>query len=155
MRLIKVRNIKFFLPIVILLMSSCASTPDGQVSFIMQINTVDKHDTPISAKCSLFSTTTKLTIDAPAEISYVGTCGPINVYCEKDDLKGEQGVFPITEEEKIVDESLFLATGIGYAFDRMVDAITPFGAFLNYSAAFRGLDGKVCLIPRTVRVVLE
>ena len=149
------RNIKFFLPIVIMLMSSCASTPDGQVSFIMQIDTVNKNDELISAKCSLFSTTTKLTIDAPAEISYVGTCGPINVYCEKDDLKGEQGVFPLTEDEKIVDESFFLATGMGYVFDRIVDVITPFGAFLNYSSAFSDVDGKVCLIPRTVRVVLE
>ncbi len=138
-----------------MLMSSCASTPDGQVSFIMQINTVDKHDTPISAKCSLFSTTTKLSIDAPAEIAYQGNCGPINVYCVKDNLKGEHGVFPITNE-KIVYENLFLSSGIGYAFDRMVDAITPFGAFLNYSTAFRNRNGpEECLLPRQIKVILE
>tara|TARA_B100000029_G_scaffold417856_1_gene422661 strand:- start:75 stop:521 length:447 start_codon:yes stop_codon:yes gene_type:complete len=138
----------------ILLISSCATTPDESITLRLNIDTVNKKEESIKAKCTLFSTTTKLTIEAPAEILYEASCGPINIFCERGHLKGEVGIFPLEEAEG-VDESLLLSTGLGYAFDKIVDAITPLGAILNYTSVFESEDGKACGIPKRIVVTLE
>ena len=145
---------KFYSIILIFLISSCASTPDGPVTLKINIDTVNKNEEGIKAECTLFSTTTKLSIETPAEILYKANCGPINIFCVKGDLQGEVGIFPL-DDDQLVDENLILSTGLGYAFDRMVDTMTPFGAFLNYTSIFQSDDGESCRIPKKVVVTLE
>lgn len=145
---------KISIILLIFLLSSCASTPDGPITLKLNIDTVNKKEESIKAKCTLFSTTTKLTIEAPAEILYEASCGPINIFCARGHLQGEVGIFPL-EEGKGLDESLLLSTGLGYAFDKMVDAMTPFGAILNYTSVFRSEEGKACGIPKKIVVTLE
>ena len=116
----------------------------------MEIKTYDEHQVELEAKCSLYSSETRMKFKTPRTINYLANCGPINIICKVGALSGEFGVIPKKEEE--LDKNTILSTGAGIIFDRLVDATTPFGMFIRYSNAF---DDSVCLIPKKINVQLE
>ncbi len=146
-------RIKLFLLMTILMTSGCATLGNENINLNMKIETFDEQSKPLKADCTLFSSTTKMDIKAPKDISYVASCGPINIFCTQGNLKGEYGLIP--KPANTVGEKLLVTTGIGYAFDRMVDAMTPFGAILNYSSSFYSDGEESCVIPRKIKIILK
>jgi len=146
------KKIKLFLPIIILMISGCASTSD-LVRLKISIETFDEQSKPLAAECTLFSTTSKLDVRSPNDIVYMASCGPINVFCTRDNLKGEYGVIPRPADS--TGEKLLVTSGIGYAFDRIVDTVTPFGAILNYSSSFYSDGDESCILPRKIKIILK
>ncbi len=147
------RKIELLLLIVIFTTSGCATTGNGTVNLKIKIETFDQQSRPMQADCTLFSATTKMDVEAPNDVRYTASCGPINIFCTNGNLKGEFGLIP--EPVNTVGEKLLITSGIGYAFDRMVDTITPFGAILNYSSSFYSDGDEACVIPRKIKIILE
>ena len=59
---------------------------------------------------------------------------------------------PISNDDGLTTDNFIFNTGVGYLFDRAVDAITPMGQLLN----FVGNNGDDCgSVEREIRVVLE
>ena len=126
---------KYFILISLFIFSSCSTRISGTYNFPMEIKTYDEHQVELEAKCSLYSSETRMKFKTPRTIGA---------------LSGEFGVIPKKEEE--LDKNTILSTGAGIIFDRLVDATTPFGMFIRYSNAF---DDSVCLIPKKINVQLE
>ncbi len=141
---------KYFILISLFIFSSCSTRISGTYNFPMEIKTYDEHQVELEAKCSLYSSETRMKFKTPRTINYQANCGPINIICKVGALSGEFGVIPKKEEE--LDKNTILSTGAGIIFDRLVDATTPFGMFIRYSNAF---DDSVCLIPKKINVQLE
>ncbi len=141
---------KYFILISLFIFSSCSTRISGTYNFPMEIKTYDEHQVELEAKCSLYSSETRMKFKTPRTINYLANCGPINIICKVGALSGEFGVIPKKEEE--LDKNTILSTGAGIIFDRLVDATTPFGMFIRYSNAF---DDSVCLIPKKINVQLE
>lgn len=139
---------------VLFLLPGCAMTGNGEVNMSIRIETYDKQAYPLEAKCTLYSTNTRLEAYTPTEINYTATCTPINVFCVEGDLKGEYGIIPKRPDDFALG-AYAVNSAVGFVFDRLVDTLTPIGALLNYSTSIRDNSGETCLIPRKIQIVLE
>ena len=68
-------------------------------------------------------------------------------------IRDRYGVIPRPADS--TGEKLLVTSGIGYAFDRIVDTVTPFGAILNYSSSFYSDGDESCILPRKIKIILK
>ncbi len=141
---------KYYLMLILFVLSSCGSRMSGQYNFPMSITTYDKNKKELSADCKLYSAETRISFTTPQKINYQANCGPINILCKSGTKLGEFGLMPKPEEE--IEVNTILSTGAGIIFDRIVDSTTPFGMFVRYTNAF---DNSTCLIPRQINIILD
>ena len=131
------------------LLSSCAATQPTKFPMKIDLVTVDKNNQPVDAVCSIHSSSSKLETLSPKKITFVTECSSINVLCKSGNLTGQEG---LVNDGSFTADSLIFNAGIGYIFDRAVDAITPMGQLLN----FVGDNGDDCEAgEREITVVLE
>jgi len=131
------------------LLSSCAATQPTKFPMKIDLVTVDKNNQSVDAVCSIHSSSSKLETLSPNKITFVTECSSINVLCKAGNLTGQEGL--VNDDSSTADNFIF-NTGIGYIFDRAVDAITPMGQLLN----FVGDNGDDCeAVERKITVVLE
>lgn len=131
------------------LLSSCAITQPTKIPMEIDLVTVDKNNQPVDAVCSIYSSSTKLETLSPNKVTFITECSSINVLCKAGKLTGEEGM---VNDDGLTTDSFMFNTGIGYLFDRAVDAITPMGQLLN----FVGDNGDDCeSTKREITVVLE
>ena len=140
---------KKFIFLFAFLLSSCAVTQPIKIPMEINLVTVDKNNQPVDAVCSIHSSSSKLETLSPNKVTFLTECSSINVLCKAGNLTGQEGV---VNDNNLSADSLILNTGIGYLFDRAVDAITPVGQLLN----FVGDNGDDCeSVKREITVVLE
>ena len=139
-------NLKFIFALTIItFLSSCASTPEIY-NMRIKINTVDVNNNPLDAICTIFSSSNKKDIIAPTQTTFATECSSLNVVCKSGDLKGQNGHI-----EDIKSSNTIVNTGIGFIFNRAIDAITPMGQLLNIFN-----DGNRCdNLRHEIKVVLE
>ncbi len=131
------------------LLSSCAITQPTKIPMEIDLVTVDKNNQPVDAVCSINSSSTKLETLSPKKVTFITECSSINVLCKAGKLTGEEG---LVNDDGLTTDNFIFNTGVGYLFDRAVDAITPMGQLLN----FVGNNGDDCgSVEREIRVVLE
>jgi hypothetical protein len=131
------------------LLSSCAITQPTKIPMEIDLVTVDKNNQPVDAVCSINSSSTKLETLSPNKVTFITECSSINVLCKAGKLTGEEG---LVNDDGLTTDNFIFNTGVGYLFDRAVDAITPMGQLLN----FVGNNGDDCgSVEREIRVVLE
>jgi len=131
------------------LLSSCAITQPTKIPMEIDLVTVDKNNQPVDAVCSINSSSTKLETLSPNKVTFITECSSINVLCKAGKLTGEEG---LVNDDGLTTDNFIFNTGVGYLFDRAVDAITPMGQLLN----FVGDNGDDCgSVEREIRVVLE
>ena len=131
------------------LLSSCAITQPTKIPMEIDLVTVDKNNQPVDAVCSINSSSTKLETLSPNKVTFITECSSINVLCKAGKLAGEEG---LVNDDGLTTDNFIFNTGVGYLFDRAVDAITPMGQLLN----FVGDNGDDCgSVEREIRVVLE
>ena len=131
------------------LLSSCAITQPTKIPMEIDLVTVDKNNQPVDAVCSINSSSTKLETLSPNKVTFITECSSINVLCKAGKLTGEEG---LVNDDGLTTDNFIFNTGVGYLFDRAVDAITPMGQLLN----FIGNNGDDCgSVEREIRVVLE
>ena len=131
------------------LLSSCAITQPTKIPMEIDLVTVDKNNQPVDAVCSINSSSTKLETLSPNKVTFITECSSINVLCKAGKLTGEEGLI---NDDGLTTDNFIFNTGVGYLFDRAVDAITPMGQLLN----FVGNNGDDCgSVEREIRVVLE
>ena len=106
-------------------LSSCASTPEIY-NMRVKINTVDINNNPLDAICTIFSSSNKKDIIAPAQTTFATECSSLNVVCKSGDLQGQNGHIEATNSSNTI-----VNTGIGYIFNRAIDSVTPMGQILN------------------------
>ena len=133
----------------LLLITSCASLQPKEFAVEIDLVTLNIEQNPIDAVCSLYSSSAKLDVLSPQKIIFNTECSSINVVCKAGDLYGTHGVVKETNNNKT--ENMIITTGIGYLFDRAVDAITPMGAFINLMSN----EQASCDMNRKITVVLE
>ena len=133
----------------LLLLTSCASMQPKEFAVEIDLVTLNLEKNPIDAVCSLYSSSSKLDVLSPKKIIFNTECSAVNVVCKAGDLYGSNGI--INEEDTSAAESLFITSGIGYLFDRAVDAITPMGAMINLMSD----NESHCEVKRKITVVLE
>ena len=127
-------------------LSSCASTPEIY-NMRVKINTVDINNNPLDAICTIFSSSNKKDIIAPAQITFATECSSLNVVCKSGDLQGQNGHIEATNNSS----NTIVNTGIGYIFNRAIDSVTPMGQILNIFN-----DGDECdNLSHEIKVVLE
>ncbi|MBT3548326.1 MAG: hypothetical protein HOI56_05160 [Gammaproteobacteria bacterium] len=131
------------------ILTSCASFAPKEYPVEINLITVDVDNNPIDAVCSLYSSSNKIDVLSPKKIIFNTECSAVNVVCKAGDLYGSNGI--INEEDTSAAESLFITSGIGYLFDRAVDAITPMGAMINLMSD----NESHCEVKRKITVVLE
>ena len=141
---------KYYLFLILLMLSSCSARMSGQYNFPMTINTYDSIEEELLADCNLYSAETRISFTTPQKIIYQANCGPINILCKSGSKVGEYGLVPKPEED--IEVNTILSTGAGILFDRIVDATTPFGMFIRYTNAF---DDSTCLIPKKIDILME
>ena len=141
---------KYYLFLILLMLSSCSARMSGQYNFPMTINTYDSNEEELLADCNLYSAETRISFTTPQKIIYQANCGPINILCKSGSKVGEYGLVPMPEED--IEVNTILSTGAGILFDRIVDATTPFGMFIRYTNAF---DDSTCLIPKKIDILME
>lgn len=141
---------KYYLFLILLMLSSCSARMSGQYNFPMTINTYDSNEEELLADCNLYSAETRISFTTPQKIIYQANCGPINILCKSGSKVGEYGLVPKPEED--IEVNTILSTGAGILFDRIVDATTPFGMFIRYTNAF---DDSTCLIPKKIDILME
>lgn len=76
-------------------------------------------------------------------------CSSINIICKSGTLAGEYGV--IKEKNNTSTGNFIINSGIGYLFDRAVDAVTPMGSLMNFMSS----DEEDCVTERKITIVLE
>ncbi len=131
------------------LLSSCAITQPTKIPMEIDLVTVDKNNQPVDAVCSINSSSTKLETLSPNKVTFITECSSINVLCKAGKLTGEEG---LVNDDGLATDNFIFNTGVGFLFDRAVDAITPMGQLLN----FVGNNGDDCgSVEREIRVVLE
>ena len=131
------------------LLSSCAITQPTKIPMEIDLVTVDKNNQPVDAVCSINSSSTKLETLSPNKVTFITECSSINVLCKAGKLTGEEGLI---NDDGLTTDNFIFNTGVGFLFDRAVDAITPMGQLLN----FVGNNGDDCgSVEREIRVVLE
>ena len=131
------------------LLSSCAITQPTKIPMEIDLVTVDKNNQPVDAVCSIHSSSTKLETLSPNKVTFITECSSINVLCKAGKLTGEEG---LVNDDGLTTDNFIFNAGVGYLFDRAVDAITPMGQLLN----FVGNNGDDCgSVEREIRVVLE
>ena len=140
---------KIILCSVLLLLTSCASMQPKEFAVEIDLVTLNLEKNPIDAVCSLYSSSSKLDVLSPRKIIFNTECSSINVVCKAGDLYGTHGV--INETNGGPTESMLITSGIGYLFNRVVDAITPMGALIN----FMSHNQASCDMDRKIIVVLE
>ena len=133
----------------LLLLTSCASLQPKEFAVEIDLVTLNIEQNPVDAVCSLYSSSAKLDVLSPQKIIFNTECSSINVVCKAGDLYGTHGVVKETNNSKT--ENMIITTGIGYLFDRAVDAITPMGAFINLMSN----EQTSCDMNRKITVVLE
>ena len=141
---------KYYLFLILLMLSSCSARMSGQYNFPMTIYTYDSNEEELLADCNLYSAETRISFTTPQKIIYQANCGPINILCKSGSKVGEYGLVPMPEED--IEVNTILSTGAGILFDRIVDATTPFGMFIRYTNAF---DDSTCLIPKKIDILME
>jgi hypothetical protein len=80
---------------------------------------------------------------------FVTQCSSINIVCKSGQLTGEYGV--IEEQRNSSADNFIINSGIGYIFDRAVDAVTPMGSLINLMSS----DDEDCITERNITIVLE
>ena len=140
---------KIFFYSFLLLLTSCASLQPKEFAVNIDLITLDIEQKPIDAVCSLYSSSSKLDVLSPKKIIFNTECSSINVVCKAGDLYGAHGV--VKETNNSQTENMMITSGIGYLFDRAVDAITPMGAFINLI----NYEQASCDLNREITVVLE
>ena len=140
---------KIFFYSFLLLLTSCASLQPKEFAVNIDLVTLNIEQHPIDAVCSLYSSSSKLDVLSPKKIIFNTECSSINVVCKAGDLYGSHGV--IKETNNSATENMIITSGIGYLFDRAVDAITPMGAFINLI----NYEQASCDLNREITVVLE
>ena len=140
-------NLKFIFALtMITFLSSCASTPEIY-NMRVKINTVDINNNPLDAICTIFSSSNKKDIIAPAQTTFATECSSLNVVCKSGDLQGQNGHIEATNNTS----NTIVNTGIGYIFNRAIDSVTPMGQILNIFN-----DGDECdNLSHEIKVVLE
>ena len=127
-------------------LSSCASTPEIY-NMRVKINTVDINNNPLDAICTIFSSSNKKDIIAPAQTTFATECSSLNVVCKSGDLQGQNGHIEATNNSS----NTIVNTGSGYIFNRAIDSVTPMGQILNIFN-----DGDECdNLSHEIKVVLE
>ncbi len=137
---------KIYFSVLCIFLTSCATFQPEEVVMDINLTTLNKEGKNVDAVCSLYSSSAKLDILAPKKFKFVTECSAINIVCKSGDLSGE---FGITKEDEAAP-NFILNSGIGYIFDRAVDSITPFGAFMNFVNA-----PEECVLDRNITIVLE
>ena len=140
---------KIFFYSFLLLLTSCASLQPKEFAVNIDLVTLNIEQRPIDAVCSLYSSSSKLDVLSPKKIIFNTECSSINVVCKAGDLYGTHGV--VKETNNSQTENMMITSGIGYLFDRAVDAITPMGAFINLI----NYEQASCDLNREITVVLE
>ena len=133
----------------LLLLTSCASMQPKEFAVEIDLVTLNLEKNPIDAVCSLYSSSSKLDVLSPKKIIFNTECSSINVVCKAGDLYGTYGVIKETNDSQT--ENMLFTSGIGYLFDRAVDAITPMGALMNFISH----EQASCNVNRKITVVLE
>ena len=133
----------------LLLLTSCASMQPKEFAVEIDLVTLNLEKNPIDAVCSLYSSSSKLDVLSPKKIIFNTECSSINVVCKAGDLYGTYGV--IKETNNSQTENMLFTSGIGYLFDRAVDAITPMGTLMNFISH----EQASCNVNRKITVVLE
>ena len=133
----------------LLLLTSCASMQPKEFALEIDLITLNVEKKPIDAVCSLYSSSAKLDVLSPKKIIFNTECSSINVVCKAGDLYGAHGV--VKETNNSQTENMMITSGIGYLFDRAVDAITPMGALINLMS----YEQASCDLNREITVVLE
>ena len=119
---------KYLLILLLTFFCSCATIQPTKVPVKIELNTVDINNNSIDAVCTVFSSSDKTETLAPKTITFITECSSINVMCKAGDSEGQFGVINDSDNET---GNFILNTGIGFLFDRAVDAITPMGQVLN------------------------
>ena len=130
-------------------MQSCATLQPADKEIKINLLTVDSKQNPIDAVCNLYSSSSKLDVIAPKNFVFVTQCSSINIICKSGQLTGEYGV--TDEQRNFSADNFIINSGIGYIFDRAVDAVTPLGSLLNLMSS----DEEDCITERNITIVLE
>ena len=130
-------------------MQSCATLQPADKEIKINLLTVDSKQNPIDAVCNLYSSSSKLDVIAPKKFMFVTQCSSINIVCKSGQLTGEHGV--IEEPRNTSADNFIINSGIGYIFDRAVDAVTPLGSLMNLMSS----DEEDCITERNITIVLE
>ena len=130
-------------------MHSCATLQPADKEIKINLLTVDSKQNPIDAVCNLYSSSSKLDVIAPKNFVFVTQCSAINIVCKSGQLTGEYGV--IDEQRNTSVDNFIINSGIGYIFDRAVDAVTPMGSLMNLMSS----DDEDCITERNITIVLE
>ena len=130
-------------------MQSCATLQPADKEIKINLLTVDSEQNPIDAVCNLYSSSSKLDVIAPKKFMFVTQCSSINIVCKSGQLTGEYGV--IEEQRNTSADNFIINSGIGYIFDRAVDAVTPLGSLMNLMSS----DEEDCITERNITIVLE
>ena len=130
-------------------MQSCATLQPADKEIKINLLTVDSKQNPIDAVCNLYSSSSKLDVIAPKNFVFVTQCSSINIICKSGQLTGEYGV--IEEQSNTSASNFIINSGIGYIFDRAIDAVTPMGSFINLMSS----DEGDCITDRDITIVLE
>ena len=130
-------------------MQSCATLQPADKEIKINLLTVDSKQNPIDAVCNLYSSSSKLDVIAPKNFVFVTQCSSINIICKSGQLTGEHGV--TDEQRNFSADNFIINSGIGYIFDRAVDAVTPMGSLMNLMSS----DDEDCIIERNITIVLE
>lgn len=131
------------------MITSCAAMSSKNIAIKINLLTVDKDMNSIDAVCNLYSESSKKDVLAPKEFEFLTQCSSINIICKSGNLTGEYGVpRPIDNSQ---GESFIINAGIGYIFDRAIDAVTPMGSLMN----FMNDPEEECSTEREITVVLE
>ena len=130
-------------------MQSCATLQPADKEIKINLLTVDSKQNPIDAVCNLYSSSSKLYVIAPKNFVFVTQCSSINIICKSGQLTGEYGV--TDEQRNFSADNFIINSGIGYIFDRAIDAVTPMGSLMNLMSS----DDEDCITERNITIVLE
>lgn len=130
-------------------LQSCATLQPNDVAIKINLLTVDAKQNPIDAVCNLYSSSSKLDVIAPKEFVFMSQCSSVNIICKSGTLTGEYGV--IKEKNNTSTDNFIINSGIGYLFNRAVDAVTPMGSLMNFMSS----DQEDCVTERNITIVLE
>ena len=128
---------------------SCATLQPADKDIKINLLTVDAKQNPIDAVCNLYSSSSKLDVIAPKNFVFVSQCSSINIVCKSGQLTGEYGV--LEEQRNTSTDNFIINSGIGYIFDRAVDAVTPMGSLMNFMSS----NEEDCITERNITIVLE
>ena len=139
----------FLILVLIFTLSSCATLQPDKIPININLVTLNANQEPIDSVCNLYSSSSKLDVIAPKNFVFVTQCSSINIVCKSGQLTGEHGV--IEEQRNTSADNFIINSGIGYIFDRAVDAVTPMGSLMNLMST----DDEDCITERNITIVLE